>query len=160
MDISESSIELRKNIMITETEINNLNNALNIISAQRYNITNINYNELKNIMTFGVGKKIRYIIVIIIIFFLINLILIYKNIIKKRYLLLFIICIIGIFCILLYRFIKLKSIDIYINNLKITNQKKLIQFDDNEKNISNKILELKMKITKLYEQLKYISKTL
>jgi len=160
MDISQSSIELRKHITTTETEINNLNNSLNIISAQRYNINNTDYIELKNIMTYEVGKKIRYVIIVIVIFFLINIILIYKNIIKKRYLLLFIICIIGILCILLYRFIKLKSIDIYINNLKKINQKKLVELDTNEKNISNKILELKKKITKLYEQLKFISKTL
>ena len=156
----DSSIELRKKIMSNQDKLNDLRRELNIISAEKYNITNINYEEIKKNLLYNLGITLRYLLFFLFIFIFVNLILIYKNIIKYRkiilLIILFIIILIGM---LFYRNYKLNSIDQYINNLEKNNKNKLTLLLSKEKNINQDILDIKIDTTNLYNLLKFLSNT-
>lgn len=149
----DSSIELRKNIYLLEDEINNYRTELNIINAKKRNINNIDYNFVKNTKEYELSKKIRYYIFFLLLFYILNLIIIKKS----KQILLFIICFLILIIILFYRKQQLKQIDNYIINLKNENENNLIEFNNRENEIYNKILVLKKEITDLYNSLKLIS---
>jgi hypothetical protein len=156
--MSDDSIKMRQEIIKYENEINNYKTKLNILTAEIYNINTIDYEILIKNHKEKILRRIKYTMLFFFFFSIFNLFLYYKNIIKSsKFILLLVIKIIIKILLILYYDINMKLYLNYITNNKIDNNKRLLEINNEKKNIENNILELKIKITNTYKQLEFLT---
>lgn len=154
----DDSIKLRQEIMNYDTTINNDRNKLNLLTAEKYNITNINYEQLIKNHKEETILRIKYIILFIIFFSLFNSFLYYKKLIKlDRLLILFLVNIIVNTLLVLYYNFRAATYREFIVKYKNDNTNRLNQIEIEQKNIEDNILQSKQKISNLYKQLQFLT---
>jgi hypothetical protein len=154
----DDSIKMRQEIIKYENEINNSKIKLNILTAEKFNLNNINYEILIKKHKEIIMRRIKYLAFFIFIFSLFNMFLYYKGILEASKLILFLLIKIVIKLLSIqYYDMNINSYKKYIEKYRNDNNKRLLEIGNEQKNIETDILKYKIKITNIYKQLEFLT---